>query len=132
MGIEIEDMRADGRVELLGRGDGYDAGGGGEKFWIEDVQGGGGHAIVDRFTMLLENFHKEGFKTGALPCGSEELDDCARRRDDPRGDEFSRTNGEEGRVTGVVPTSSSQVHRNRVDEHEEGLGCGQGADGSST
>ena len=110
MGIEVKDVSADGRVELLGRRNGYDAGGGGEKFWIEDVQGGGGHAIVDRFTMLLENFHEEGVKTGALPCRSKELDDGAGRRDGPGGDELSRADGEKGGMAAMVTTPSSQVH----------------------
>ena len=47
MGVEVENVRADGGVELLGRGNGDNAGGGGEEFWIENGQGGDGHAVMD-------------------------------------------------------------------------------------
>ena len=47
MGVEVENMISNGGIELLGRRNGDDAGCGGEKFWIENVQGGDGHAVVD-------------------------------------------------------------------------------------
>ena len=74
--------------------------------------------------MLLENFHKDGIKTGTFPRVLEELDDGAGRRNGPGGDKFSCTDGEEGGMAAMVTSLLSEVHGSGIDVHEKGLGRG--------
>ena len=129
MGVEIEDVLADGGGELLGRRDGDDTRSGGEKFWEKNVQGAEGHGVVDRVMVFVEGFHEKGFEASTLPSRSDELEDGAGGRDSPSRDEFSCSDGEEREMNTMMSSSTSKMHRDGIDVHEKMLGGGQGVDG---